>query len=112
MPIPSELQEFIRLFNKQKFFEAHEVLEILWRSEKQKSSSDIRTQNFYQGLIQIAAALVHVQKKNPEGAQRLFRSASEYLQNIPPNTFGVQTARLIQDTDLCLDHQKPFPVIA
>ena len=109
---PEEVREFIRFFNSQKFFEAHEVLETLWKKEKQKGlHSDPKLQNLYQGLIQISAALVHVQKKNPEGANWLFHSASGYLQNIPLNPLSIDVAALIQNTSLCLQHQKSFPQI-
>ena len=107
-----EIDEFIQLFNQQKFFEAHEVLELVWRKEKQKgSSADLKFQNFCQGLIQIAASLVHVQKNNPEGARRVFHSALNYLQQSSSETYGIALEQLIQDTEKCLDHSKSFPQI-
>src|SRR5207237_7833132 len=50
------IQEAIRLFNDRFFFEAHEVLEEVWRQEHGESRV------FLQGLIQICAAYHHTQK--------------------------------------------------
>ena len=65
---------YFELFREEKFFEAHEVLEALWRETKGAK------RDFYQGLIQLAAALVHYQKGNLTGAKELFKTASRYLE--------------------------------
>lgn len=49
---PAEYLEFINLFNREKFFEAHEILELRWRQDKGEA------RDYYHGLIQIAAAFV------------------------------------------------------
>lgn len=67
------LETYIRLFNQRQFFEAHEVLEDEWHKTG-------RGDNFYKGLIQLAAALVHVQKGNAKGAKRLVGTARRYLE--------------------------------
>jgi predicted metal-dependent hydrolase len=46
-------------FNRQLFYEAHEVLEHLWLKDKYGPNGA-----FYKGLIQLAGAFVHLQK-NP-----------------------------------------------
>ncbi len=86
--LPAYLQ-FIRLFNAQKFFEAHEVLELLWREEKGPD------RDFYQGLIQIAAVFVHLQKNNLPGAQRLLETAAAYLKPYAPFCHGVLIEELL-----------------
>lgn len=107
-----ELQEFTRLFNEENFFEAHEVLELAWRREKAKGdSADLSFQNFCQGLIQIAASLVHVQKKNLPGARRVFESAVNYLNQVSPQTYGLDLDRLIQAAEKSLDSTQSFPKI-
>ena len=75
---PAEYLEFISLFNRGKFFEAHEVLELLWRREKGGE------RDFYHGLIQIAAAFVHIQKGTPEGGKKLLVTATQYLEKYLP----------------------------
>lgn len=48
---------FFDCFNRQLFYEAHDVLEDLWLPVRRDFDGD-----FYKGLIQLAGAFVHVQK--------------------------------------------------
>jgi len=94
-PPDPRLIEGIQLFNHARFFEAHEVLEGLWR-ETTGSSKD-----FYKGLIQAAVAFHHWSRGNQAGAQTLVRSATRYLKRYPPVYRGVEAgAFLVQFTDL------------
>ena len=98
-------QEFISLFNQEKFFEAHEVLESLWRETQ---SPD---REFYQGLIQLAAALVHIQKKTPPGAEYLYAKASKHLSRYPKYHCGLDCDKILRDVRMTLDLQNGFPKI-
>lgn len=60
------------------FFEAHEVLELLWLQDRQGPTGD-----FFKGLIQIAGAFVHFQKGRPQPGQALLRRASFHLSKYP-----------------------------
>ncbi len=93
---PPAYFEFIRLFNEREFFEAHEVLEGLWREEK---SAD---RDFFQGLIQIAALFVHLQKKNRLGAKRLMNTASAYLQPYAPRHYGIQIKAILDQAEAAI----------
>ena len=107
----SALAEFSCLFNQEKFFEAHEVLEIAWRNEKGKTTKAGQNQwaCFYQGLIQIAAAFVHIQRQNLGGAEKLLDSAYRYLETLPPVYGGIDIRTLMAETRQCLSVNKPFP---
>ena len=83
--------QYFRLFEAGKFFEAHEVLESLWLGTKGKD------RDFYQGLIQLAASLVHFQKGNLTGAKELFRTASKYLESFKPFHEGVEVSQTLED---------------
>jgi hypothetical protein len=98
-------REFARLFNEEKFFEAHEVLEDLWR----KTAAPSRV--YDQGLIQIAAALVHVQKRNTAGALQLLDKAKVNLVSCPPGYQGFAVPSLLENTKCCIDGAAPFPKI-
>lgn len=87
----SRYLDYFRLFQEEKFFEAHEVLEGLWRQTQGE------TREFYHGLIQLAAALVHFQKDNLTGAKELFRTASRYLRPYPPYYQGVRLSRVLKE---------------
>lgn len=99
------LQEFIQLFNEEKFFEAHEVLELLWRETK---TSD---RDFYQGLIQLAAAFVHIQKGTPSGAENLYAKAVHHLSKFPRYHCEIDCDKILSDVRKTLDLNSGFPKI-
>src|ERR1700691_1060749 len=65
-------------FNRRLFYEAHDVLEDLWLADKHGGNG-----NFYKGLIQLAGAVVHLQKKRPRPAPALFKLARTNLEKYP-----------------------------
>ena len=65
-------------FNRQLFYEAHEVLEQLWLKDKSGPNGA-----FYKGLIQLAGAFVHLQKNRPRPAAALFKLALANLEKYP-----------------------------
>lgn len=65
-------------FNRQLFYEAHDVLEDLWLPDRQG-----RNGNFYKGLIQLAGAFVHLQKNRLRPAAALFQLAAANLGKYP-----------------------------
>ena len=80
---------YFQLWNAQKYYEAHDVIEQLWLVEKNTELA-----RFYQALIQAAGAFVHLQKnfQHPSHskhsrrlppATRLFELALENLENLP-----------------------------
>ncbi len=75
---------FFQCFNRQLFFEAHEALEGLWLSQRQGPNG-----RFYKGLIQLAGALVHLQKGRGGPAARLFDLARQNLRAYPATYEGL-----------------------
>jgi len=69
---------FFDCFNRQLFYEAHEVLEHIWLKDKQGPNGA-----FYKGLIQLAGAFVHLQKNHPQPAGALFKLALANLEKYP-----------------------------
>jgi predicted metal-dependent hydrolase len=65
-------------FNRQLFYEAHEVLEHLWLKDKYGPNGV-----FYKGLIQLAGAFVHLQKNRTHPAAALFKLALANLEKYP-----------------------------
>lgn len=80
------LRHGVELFNAQRFWDAHEAWEEPWLS----STGDAR--QFLQGLIQLAAAYVHVQRGTYRGGVRLFDAALRRLETFPPGHAGVDRA--------------------
>jgi hypothetical protein len=71
---------YFECFDRQLFYEAHDVLEQLWLADRHGPDGD-----FYKGLIQLAGAFVHVQKDRPGPAQALLHLAFANLAKYPSN---------------------------
>ena len=69
---------YLRCFNAQQFYEAHDVLETLWLKERTGPDGD-----FFKGLIQFAGSFVHLQKRRLRPARVLFLRSTTYLYNYP-----------------------------
>jgi predicted metal-dependent hydrolase len=65
-------------FNRQLFYEAHDVLEDLWLKDRHGPDG-----NFYKGLIQLAGAFVHLQKNRLRPSAALFKLAQANFQKYP-----------------------------
>jgi predicted metal-dependent hydrolase len=100
------LARFVELFNAGAFFEAHEVLEDYWREDQSPERP------FYQGLIQIAAACVHLQKGTPEGAQKLLQKARQHLAPYLPVRGEFDLEKILTAAAQCLQQSSvSFPKI-
>ena len=69
---------FFQCFNRGSFYEAHEVLEVLWLGDRQGPNGP-----FYKGLIQLAGAFVHLKKGRLAPAAALFKLARANLEKYP-----------------------------
>jgi predicted metal-dependent hydrolase len=99
MPVmmPDRLAEGINLFNAQRYFEAHEVWEDLWREE----AGDLRL--FYQGLIQAAVGLHHLSRGNVRGGRSQLTKSLAKLDRYPSHSAGVDLGKLRGDLRGLLD---------
>ena len=73
----------IHLFNEGDFFRAHEAWEDVWKK------ADGEEKTFYQGIIQVAAALVHIQRGNHKGAISLYLKSRPKLDRFPGVWMGI-----------------------
>jgi len=69
---------YLDCFNRQAFYEAHDVLEELWLADRQGANGA-----FYKGLIQLAGAFVHLQKQRLRPAGALLKLARANLEKYP-----------------------------
>jgi hypothetical protein len=99
-------QGFVICFNRGEYYEAHDVLEQLWLRTEDAN------RNFFQGLIQIAGAFVHLQKQfrrpaHPKDGQRLrpavrlFQLGLRNIEAYGPLHLGLDIAAL---AGLCRHH--------
>jgi predicted metal-dependent hydrolase len=77
-PFDAHYLGYFDCFNRQLFYEAHDVLEDLWLADRQGVNG-----NFYKGLIQLAGAFVHLQKNRLRPAAALFTLARTNLEKYP-----------------------------
>jgi uncharacterized protein len=88
---PRLLLRGVEQFNRGEFFEQHETLEQLWRSEPR----DVRY--LYQGILQIGVAFHHLRRGNYHGTVYMLERGSMYLRRFPDVCQSVNVARLRED---------------
>ncbi len=81
--VPDALSRGVALFNAGLFFECHEFLEDPWRAVSE------REKNLYHGLIQVAAAFYHYEKRNRHGAYTLLGKGLGRLATYPSTSLGI-----------------------
>lgn len=92
---PEQVLRFVARFDRGEYWLAHEELEDLWLEDR----SDL-----YKGLIQVAAAFVHVDRNNWNGAVKMFRSALGLLDEYPAQQQGFDLERIRERAASALDH--------
>jgi uncharacterized protein len=97
---PEELPDLvlrgIEEFNRGEFFECHEYLEEAWMQESG------RVRYLYQGILQVGVGFYHLQNGNWRGATGLLRNGTTRLKEFEPATLGVDVAKLVRESELCL----------
>lgn len=99
-------REGLRLFRVGQYFDAHEVLEDVWRAA---APAD---RKFFQGLIQVAVALYHHSRGNLVGCRSLLARARRNLSGYPNGHFGLELASLLQSLSAwqqALESGEPTP---
>jgi uncharacterized protein len=92
--VPANLARACEQFNAGEYFDCHETLEEIWQEE----AGDVR--DLYKGLIQVAAAFVHVTRGNYIGANRLFQTGVGYLTPYrEAGAMGFDVGRVCRDAE-------------
>jgi predicted metal-dependent hydrolase len=81
---------YFECFNRQMYYEAHDVLEDLWLKKKGEHCF-----LFYKGLIQLAGAFVHLKKSKMNPAARLFRLAQKNLVPYAPKNDDLDVSEVL-----------------
>ena len=85
------------LFNGVRYWHAHEAWETLWRAAPDED------RDLYQGLIQVAAGLLHLRRRNVRGARNKLREGLEKLRGYGPAYHGIFINELIGEAKRLLD---------
>jgi predicted metal-dependent hydrolase len=100
------VSEARRLFNEHRFWEVHEVLEGLWKELKGSEKELV------QGLILVAAALVHVQKDEWPPVWTMLADALRRLAGQPDSYYGWDVAKFRNRFEKILAQKKiEFPTV-
>ena len=94
------LREGVHLFNEERFWESHEVLERIWHPAKGEERDII------QGMILTAAALVHAQKNRNETSLNMLRKAKDKL-GTTDNYEGVNLNQVRENIEGILKARQP-----
>jgi predicted metal-dependent hydrolase len=90
--LAARLGEFYKAvdeFNGGYFFESHETLEELWMV------TPLPDREFFQGIIQLAAAFVHFTRGEYPGIIKLLDASAEKLRKFAPEHLGIDVAALL-----------------
>jgi len=87
------IAEGVRLFNSQRFFDAHEALEALWLAEEGEKKL------FLHGLIQVAAAFHHQQDGNGKGFRSLLEKGTAKLTRNMQASQGINADAFLKRLD-------------
>jgi NADH dehydrogenase len=93
LPPDVALRQAIEEFNAGAYFECHETLEELWLGE----GGPLR--GLYQGILQVAAALHHLERGNCPGALTLLEKGTGHLRPLVPACRRIDVAALVADAD-------------
>ena len=88
--VAEAFEEAVSLFDQERFFEAHEFLEYIWKSDEIPDSD----RDFWKGVTQVAVGCVHTQRGNDKGAVTLLERAQRYMSPYPPTYHGVAAEAL------------------
>jgi hypothetical protein len=99
--VEEEIQKGIELFNSERFWESHEALEYAWR---RASGSEKDT---LQGVILVAAALVHLQKNESKVALGVMQRAYDKLPGNPVHSTGIDVENLRKELFKMIEQGNP-----
>lgn len=94
--IPQEFWQGVEQFNSGEFYACHDTLEALWIEAGEPEKT------FYQGILQIAVALYHLENRNWRGAVILLGEGSNRLRRYPSSYGGVDVDELLSQSAVLL----------
>jgi uncharacterized protein len=90
--IPQEFWQGVEQFNSGQFYACHDTLEALWIEAGEPEKT------FYQGILQIAVALYHLENRNWRGAVILLGEGSNRLRRYPSSYSSVDVDELLSQS--------------
>ncbi|MGF1938114.1 MAG: DUF309 domain-containing protein [Nostoc sp. ChiQUE02] len=94
--MPQEFWQGVEQFNSGQFYACHDTLEALWIEAGEPEKT------FYQGILQIAVALYHLENRNWRGAVILLGEGSNRLRRYPSSYGGIDVDELLSESAVLL----------
>lgn len=88
---PDEFWQGVEQFNQHQFYACHDTLEALWMEATEPDKQ------FYQGILQIAVALYHLESQNWRGAVILLGEGINRLRVYQPDYGGINIENLLDE---------------
>lgn len=101
--LPEEVRRGVILFEAGFYFACHEYFETLW------GRTDDVASDLYQGIIQVAVAMRHLESHNVRGAIILLRYGMGRLQRYPAVYKGLPLATWLGHLETLLEHLETLP---
>jgi hypothetical protein len=101
--LPEEVRRGVILFEAGFYFACHEYFETLW------GRTDDVASDLYQGIIQVAVAMRHLESHNVRGAILLLRYGMGRLQRYPAVYKGLPLAAWLGRLETLLEHLETLP---
>jgi len=98
--LPPRAVEGIHLFNAGKYWLAHEALEAAWREEPGA------VRELYRGILQAGVVYLHIERRNLQGALKVYLRCRRWLSRFPDVCRGVDIAVLRRDLDHAVEEAK------
>jgi uncharacterized protein len=90
-PLSQIARHGIELFNEGEYFEAHEYLEQAWNEDSTPGKE------FYRAILQVAVAYLQIERRNYQGAVKMFWRLRQWIDPLPDECRGVNIAKLRED---------------
>jgi uncharacterized protein len=78
----------LEAFNRREYFEAHELLETAWNQEAAPAKE------LYRAILQVAVAYYQIERRNYNGAVKMFQRMRQWFEPIPDECRGVDVKDL------------------
>jgi CheY-like chemotaxis protein len=78
-------------FNQGEYFEAHELLEAAWNEDETPA------RELYRAILQVAVAYLQIERRNYNGAIKMFLRVRQWIDPLPDQCRGVNVAQLRAD---------------
>ena len=90
--VPPEFWQGVEEFNHQEYYACHDTLEALWMESTEPQKT------FYQGVLQIAVALYHLNNHNWRGAAILLGEGINRLRYYQPIYVDIDVDTLVEES--------------